>query len=192
LKKRRAERITVSLQLSADRSVEFSLERKRRDRWEVASRYPGEKAWTHVKSVSGSVSDVVLWCETTYFSDPEAPFRKREANLRAFGNMLGNAVDLGRAAALDDFFAAVTPLVDGSLTRDEASRYVGGVLHRGLVPSAEAVPSRLSLAHLLHLLRARLPDPLPEGHGDAWNEGFQRARSLEQALNVLKGKLKRG
>ncbi len=185
MKKRRAERITVSLQLSADRSVEFSLERKRRDRWEVASRYPGEKAWTHVKSVSGSVSDVVLWCETTYFSDPEAPFRRREANLRAFGNMLGNAVDLGRAAALDDFFAAVTPLVDGSRARDETTRYQDGILEYS-APSVtiDRLPFEALLDDLL------LADPAQRDALVA--EARVRTQKLRSALNVIKGKLKRG
>ncbi len=186
MKKRRAERITLSVQLSGDRSVEFSLERKRRDRWEVASRYPGEKAWTHVKSVSGSVSDVVLWCETTYFNDPEAPFRKREANLRAFGNMLGNAVDLGRAAALDEFFAAVTPLVDGSLTLDEVRTYTDGVLRRGCAvdPPIDRRPLECLLSDLLLADTEQRDALVAEGRG--------RVQKLGAALSTLKGKLKRG
>jgi hypothetical protein len=148
-KRARAERITIQVQISSDRSVEFSLERKRRDRWEVCSRYPGERAWTLVKSLSGTVNDVVLWCETTYFADPDASFRKREANLRAFGSMLDAQHPSPASAFVEVAEEHVTGLSDALV----------------------AVPS----------------DP------DAIDKVFFAARAhaqkLEEAFNVLKGKL---
>lgn len=158
-----------------DTLVRFSLERTRRRRYQVCTQREGEErtGWVLSKVVDGSLDDVVEWCRTTYFEDPNARFRQKEENLRAFARAMAPAPK----DPVRDFLSTVTPLVFGQLTRFEAESAT-----LGQVP-----PDDLS-RQPLDVLVGRLPDSRP-GHSSAaeWREVSSRIEKLRESILILMG-----